>query len=344
MSIALSSGPAFCAAVKIARTIDFAAYTLRPGAAREALLAAARSGAAVRVRLERDPLDDGAGSLHCANADSVAILRSAGVDAALRDTGEPPVHMKAAVVDGVAWLDDRNWTGARETIVRDDESDDVARLARSLRGLDDSNGADGAPPPHLATTKATAQALEAALIEAAGRASLCIESESFGNGAIYDALLVRAKSQLSTRLLVAGREATAAGPAGDLERRRLTRLAALGVDVRTGTTGGRELDEKIAVAGLSGWVGSANATYAGGADGEQRDWGLASSDAQLVDALRAAFEANWRAATVFSEAGNKADGGAADINVDVAPADSASAVSKRLPQKIDPPDAFARCR
>ncbi len=301
VSIALSSGPAFCAAVKIARTVDFTAYILQPGAAREALIAAAHSGAAVRVRLERDPLDDATGSLHRANADSIRVLLSAGVDAAMRGAGEPAVHIKAAVVDGVAWLDDRNWTGGRETIVRDDDPDDSATLERALRGGDAANGghatngADRNPTAfgNLATTKATAQALEAALIAEAGRESLAVESESFGNGAIYAALLERAGSNVPTRLLVAGREATAFGPEGDLERRRLDRLASLGVEVRVGTSGNRELAEKLAVAGGQAWIGSANATYAGGAMGRQQDWGLTTSDPATVDGLRAAFEANW---------------------------------------------------
>lgn len=290
VSIALSSVSAFAAAVAAARTVDFCAYALGPGVARDALLAAARAGAHVRVRLERDPLDDAAGSLHAANAASVAALAALGADAELTSAGEPVLHMKAAIADGVAWLDDRNWAeDGRETILRDSDSDDVAAVGMALRG---QFGADG----HLRTTKAGAQALEFDVIRSAGAAPLCLESESFGSGGVYSALLARALAGGPTRLLVAGREAAEPGSRGSTELRRLERLAALGVQIRTGDPAGLDFDEKLAVAPAAAWVGSANATYAREAAGQQRDWGLLTRQPPLVDGLRAAFERNWSAA------------------------------------------------
>lgn len=295
VSITLSAVPVFAAELARARTVDLSTYTLRAGAVRDALVGAARSGATVRVRLERDPLDGGGQALHRANAEAVAALTAAGADAELTGTDEPVLHMKAAVVDGVAWLDDRNWVGrGRETVVRDSDPADVAAVAAALRGERDREG-------DLRTTKAGAQALELDVMHAAVNAPLAVESESFGGGSIYNALLARAQAGEPTRLLVAGREAAEAGPRGDSERRRLARLAALGVEVRTGRPGARELDEKLAVAPAAAWVGSANATYAFGAAGDQRDWGLATREPTLVDALRAAFEANWSDARPFHD-------------------------------------------
>jgi hypothetical protein len=295
VSINLSAVPVFAAALAAARTIDLSAYTLREGAVRDALAGAARAGAGVRVRLERDPLDDAAGTLHAVNAETVAALRAAGADAALTGAGEPVLHLKAALVDGVAWLDDRNWAGdAGETVIQDSDPDDVAAVGAALRG---GGGSDG----HLRTTKAGAQQLELDVVRAAGTSSLAVESESFGSGAIYNALLARARAGEPARLLVAGREAAECGPRGAAERRRLARLAALGVEVRTGDPGGRDFDEKLAVTSAAAWVGSANATYARGAAGEQRDWGLATRQKPLVDGLRAAFEGNWRAARALGD-------------------------------------------
>jgi hypothetical protein len=293
MSITLASIPAAAAAIARARSVSLTAYTLRDGAIRDALITAARSGADVRVRLERDPLDDGTGSLHAANDETVARLRAAGADAALTGPGEPVLHMKAAVVDGVAWLDDRNWAGdGPETLVRDADADDVAAVAAGIAG---KNGSDG----HLGTTKSRSQVLEADLIRAAGSAPLALESESFGSGQIYNALLHRAEAGLPTRLLVAGREAQEPGTHGDTERKRLARLQSLGVDVRTGNPRGLDYDEKLAVAGGRAWVGSTNATYARGAAGAQRDWGLATREPSLVDGLTREFERNWHAAATF---------------------------------------------
>jgi len=277
-----------------ARSIDLSSYTLRAGSVRDALILAAKNGARVRVRLEANPIDDAAGTLHAANADTIARLRAVGADAGVTAPGSPVMHMKAAVVDGVAWLDDRNWAGSgSETVIRDSDRDDVAAVADGLAG---GTGADG----HLRTHKGAAQYLEADVIARAGPAPLLVESESFGSGLIYNALLHRAQAHEPSRLIVAGREALQAGPRGDVERHRLARLASFGVDIRVGSGGDDDLDEKLAVAPGNAWVGSTNATYARAAAGEQLDWGLATRDPGLVDTLRARFERNWQLAKPLS--------------------------------------------
>ena len=288
VALSLESAGSLVAALAVAHRITLTAYTLREGPVRDALVAAAGRGADVTVRLERDPLDDERRTLHRANRETVTALRAAGGTASLTNRGEPTLHMKAAVVDGVAWLDDRNWAAdGPQRIVRDTDADDVAAVTSAVGGRP---GVDR----HLATTKAGALRLEADVIAHAGSAPLCVESESFGGGVIYDALLHRAKAGESTRLIVAGRE-VAESPGGR-EGKRLARLAALGVDVRVGDPQVGDLDEKFAVGGADAWVGSANATEAYGTDGAQRDWGLATRAPALVDDVRAAFERNWRAA------------------------------------------------
>jgi hypothetical protein len=291
--IALGTAAGFIRTLESARAIALTAYTLREGGVLDALVAAARRGAEVHVRLEGDPLDDAAGTLRTANAASIAALKAAGASAEATGPEEPVLHLKAAVVDGVAWLDDRNWaTGGAERILRDTDADDVAAVTAAVAG---GPGADG----HLATTKSGAQRLEADVIGGAGSAPLVVESESFGNGTIYNALLHRAQEHLPTRLIVAGREVAEAG--NRTERAHLAHLAALGVDVRVGDPKRGDLDEKLAVAGDDGWVGSANATYARGATGEQRDWGMATREPSIVDGLRSAFETNWNVARPIAE-------------------------------------------
>lgn len=293
--IALDTAAGFIRTLANARRIALTAYTLREGEVLDALVAAAGRGADVRVRLERDPLDDAAGTLHRANAAALAALRTAGANAEATAPGEPVLHLKAALVDGVAWLDDRNWAaGGAERILRDSDADDVAAVSSAVAG---GPGSDR----HLGTTKSGAQRLEADVIAGAGPAPLAVESESFGNGTIYNALLHRAEAHLATRLIVAGREAGEAG--SRTERARLARLAALGVDVRAGDPQRGDLDEKLAVAGRDAWVGSANATCARGAQGAQRDWGMATSEPPVVDGLRTAFERNWLAARPLAAIG-----------------------------------------
>jgi hypothetical protein len=285
--LSVATPSAFVAALGGAQRIELTAYTLRDGAVRDALVAAAARGADVRVRLERDPLDDDRGTLHRANAAAVAAIAAAGGHAALTGADEPVLHMKAALVDGGAWLDDRNWAGeGPERILHDTDADDVAAIASAVGG---GRGADG----HLATTKAGALRLEADVIAQAGSAPLVVESESFGGGPVYDALLHRAEAGLPTRLIVAGREV--AESAGGREGKRLQRLAALGTGVRVGDPARGDLDEKLAVAGADAWAGSANATDAHGPYGRQREWGIATQTPAVVADLRAAFERNWSA-------------------------------------------------
>jgi hypothetical protein len=301
--IALDTAAGFINTLASAQRIHLTAYILQRGKVLDALVAAARRGAEVEVRLERDPLDDPAGDLHRVNADALAKLRAAGANAKTTKPGEPVLHLKAAVVDGVAWLDDRNWAaGGAGRLVRDTAPADVAAVASAVAG---GPGADG----HLATTKAGAQQLEAAVIGQAGAGPLAVESESFGNGAIYNALLHRAQAHLPTRLIVAGREA--AQPSGGLERAHLQHLAALGVEVRLGNPKHGDLNEKLAVAAGSAWIGSTNATYARGQEAEQRDWGLTTRERPVVDGLRAAFERNWSAARPLAGAGGPSEYGSA---------------------------------
>jgi phosphatidylserine/phosphatidylglycerophosphate/cardiolipin synthase-like enzyme len=272
MNIALVSTADFVAALHSARHIELSSYTLHPGAVLGALDAAAKRGADVHVRLDGEPLG---AKLRIDNAAAVAELRAAGADARLTGEDEPQMHMKAAIVDGVTWLDDRNWAGtSNERIVRVDD------------------------PRAVATTKSDALELEASVIANAGTDELDVESESFGTGAIYSALLKRAEAHFPTRLIVAGREV--AEPRNVAERTCLAHLAALGVDVRVGNARAHDLNDKLAISSNNAWVGSANATYSGGPMGEQSDWGVASHDSQLVNGLRSAFEANWLSASTVA--------------------------------------------
>jgi len=275
----------FVRAVTSAHRIAFSAYHLTPdGPVRAALIDAAKHGIDVRILLEAAPYGDAGAQQAADNAATVAAVNAAGGHAELVGaTGQPAWHMKAAVVDGVAYLDDRNWAAdGKETILRDTDPDDVAVVERTLAGTPSRDG-------HVRTTKHDAIALETEVIRRAGDLPVAVETESFGLGAIYATLLHRAQAHQPTRLLVSNLEL--AEPTAGRERRALERLAAAGVAVRAVGN-----DEKIAVAGPDAWVGSANATYANGPAGAQVDWGLATRVPPLVAALRAAFERNWDAA------------------------------------------------
>lgn len=266
--ISLSSAPELLRAVQKAREVDFAAYILSPGMER-VLEDAARRGTLVRVRL--NGCFHGASALLRANRAEVRRLRAAHADARLihrRENDGPPLHLKAAVCDGIAYLDDCNWrAGGRDTIVR---------AGRSTRGV--------------ALDKRSALDAEAALLQNARHGTVEVETESAGYSPVYSALKRLAQHGLRCRLLVSkfGAQGTYAAAA--------RHLAEAGVDVRVADS-----DEKFALCGARGWIGSANATsyYL---HPDQLDWGARTSNPQLLHALHAKFARNWRTSKPLPQA------------------------------------------
>lgn len=285
--VTLSSTQAVLDALARSRTITLGAYMLRPGRIEDALLAAARRGAHVVVRIEGQPFGDPCGALLEANCRAVSALRKAGADAALTHeagSGDAPLHAKAIVADGTLFLDDRNWVNTgTSTVLRDVSRHDAAMVVDALAGAMD------APTPAFAVSKYDALASEAGLLQSAASGDdVIVESESFGayNPAYY-ALDHIAKQGLSPRLLVTARELQASTK----ERAALSRLALDGVRIRT--TGA---DEKCSLVGNQAWVGSANASAAFERP-DTIDWGVVTDNAQIVNRERRVFESRWQSAT-----------------------------------------------
>lgn len=265
------------AAVESARRIDFCAYFLPSPRVEQALEAAARRGAEVHVRLE-GRLFRGTRAMNARNSDALRRLRAAHADAKYVDraasTG-PGMHMKAAVCDAVAYLDDCNWN-VRDAVIRDDRSGDV----RAIRNASQLRSAGGTPS--LALNKRRALDLEAAVLLHAHPKRVDVETESLSSSAVTSAIRTLAGKGVRCRLLVSARELAQMRP-------DLLSLEKLGVQVRTVS-----VSEKLAIADRSrAWIGSANATspyY----NGDCIDWGLRTSDAHIADALQKRFNANWR--------------------------------------------------
>jgi len=252
--LSLASTADVLAALESARSVSFSAYVLHPGAVFDALDAAARRGAHVEVRVEASPYR--AGSLARLNARMVERLRRDGADARAEDG----VHTKELTVDGVAYLDDSNWLGRGDTIVRDADADD----------------------PGVATTKGAALALELRLIEGArGGDTIALETESFGNGPVSGALERAALRGANVRVLVAKRELRR----NERESTTIANLERAGIAVRA-----TDASEKFAVVAHATWVGSANATY-GAFD--QSDWGAIVEDSAIGEHCERAFETRW---------------------------------------------------
>ena len=166
----LTSTAAVVDQIAHARSIAAEAYTLH-GPVLFALEEAARRGACVRVRLEGRPFDDPKGRLAAENARLTGELRACGAQASLAHQ----LHAKALDLDGVLYLDEKNWQ-RNDLVVR--ESDTAEARA-------------------VATIKHEALAREAQLLADSGRGDgAVVESESFGCcNAVYGALSKLARSR-----------------------------------------------------------------------------------------------------------------------------------------------------
>jgi phospholipase D-like protein len=272
VAVSLSSVSHVLERIKRASDIAFGTYVLRPdGAVQKALLAAARRGARVAVTLPREPykIQDGT---HF-NAESARALRRAGAHVSILENERIRFHMKAAVCDGVAYLNGRNWTNrGGELVVADHDARDVALIRKALTRH--VTGSDRM----LTTRKDEALAREAALIRRSDGVPVIVESEHADASAVTDALRRHAATAPATLILGRFRNSTAA------ENALTASLRADGVDVReTGT------NEKLALAGKSAWIGSANATGAYLPGAGQIEWGLVTHRRSVVDAVAAAL-------------------------------------------------------
>lgn len=247
--------------VENAQEVSFAAYTLH-GPLLRALEDAARRGAHVVVELEGQPYGRGKRALARENANLINELCAAGADAKLTAL----IHAKTMSVDGTLYLDGKNWH-ACDVILREDDATEAATIPMDKRD---------------------ALALEAGMLASAKSSDgPIVETESFGVGnATYFALRALARSGAAPRLLVSKDDLRG----NARERSVLEHLAARGVCVRICAD-----SEKLAVAGSRAWLGSANATYAGGRFG-MSDWGVCSTNPAIVETVRKRLESEWRSA------------------------------------------------
>lgn len=283
MSITLSSHDAFVTALEGAHRITLSAYALTHDMADE-LSACGDHGAEVHVRLTAHLIGDASGARAAGAARVVADLRRHGVDAALASPGDSSPHVKAAMLDGVLWLDDRNFPRkGPDLVVRDDDPADACAATSWLDG-------SGAHSDRLTFTKHDALAQEAAAIAAAPHGEIDVSTEDIGTGAVEVALRGRLTAGDHVRLLVDRAECTSPSA-----RSALALLEKAGAEIRS-----HKALDKLAVTGDSAWMGSANATYPDPRTAAQSDWGLVTTQADAVVTLGQRFDEVWNAASPTS--------------------------------------------
>jgi nucleotide-binding universal stress UspA family protein len=273
VALSLSSVPDVIARIGDAHDVSFGSYFLPHGPMRDALVGAAERGAHVTVTLQADPYRNPDGKRD--NREAARLLSAAGAEVTLLRSTHVPFHLKAAVCDGVAYLDDRNWTAhGPEMVVADDDPHDVSIVQEAVRDARAGNDAT------LATRKDEALRREIQLVDTAGDAPVIVETERVRSSPLTDALRRHARSGAPTTLVVGRTRHHSRG-----ERSALRSLARDGVVVREGGT-----NEKLALVGSAAWIGSGNATGAWGRGAAQIEWGLVTRDASLVAAVRSALE------------------------------------------------------
>lgn len=279
MEISLRNHADVLAAIARASSVALSAYVLSAQSPLvRALTDAADRGARIAVTLDGAPYFGAAGPTDSPNPNLACAqtLRAHGATVELSASADPPVHLKAAVIDGRGFLDDRNWPASgRDTVVETDDPMAVDAIGDAIAGKPrDSND--------FALRKAAALELEAATIGSAGD-RIDVATESFGASALAAALGERARAGAAVRLEINAN--VLAGDVSGREHRALAKLAAAGVAIRAVGAA-----EKFAVSAGQVWLGSANATAAGG---EMLDWGVRSDDPRLAAALTRSFERSW---------------------------------------------------
>lgn len=279
--IAASSTGAMLDALRSAHRVTFSTWFLHDGPVERALVAAAERGARVQVRLDGF-LYGGTRAMMEGNRAAVRALRAAGADAKIvHRTGDgPALHMKAAVCDRVAFLDDCNWNGAQDTVLRDDNPRHV-RAIRQAAGWHDCIKAGT-----LSLTKADALDDERRVLSSTANCREAdVESEVLHPSGVTSALRALAARGVRCRVLVSAR-AFASDPA---TRATVRSLQHAGIGVHAARS-----SEKLAVLGEKrAWIGSAQATSTY-RDADEIDWSLHGSDSRFVRLVHARFNAHWR--------------------------------------------------
>ncbi len=281
--VSLSSTAEMLRAVHTAKNVTFSAYVMRRGSAiEEALKSAAAHGAHVSVRLNGFfNGHNGTAQMYADNVDAVAQLNNARVDARLvhyADNDGPSLHMKAVVCDRVAYLDDCNWVGRDETVVRDDNKTDVQAIQKAASYMHVNARL-------VQLSKARALKSEAALVRSSAD-GVDVIAEEVRSSPVFKALQKVARAHGNVRLLV-----SPDGVKGTY-RDAVEQLKGAGVRVRVS-----HRTEKFAVSRNGrAWIGSANATSLK-FDGDQVEWGLRTHNSTIVRALHSRFDAAWRDST-----------------------------------------------
>ncbi len=256
------------------KNIRFSTYLLSPSSTLEqALVNAAKGGATLEVSLPSDSYVQSLGDVYQEDMESAQSIEAAGGtvmwDAGTQSPDNEPLHAKLAIVDGVAYLDGRNWDSS-DVIVSETASADLTAIGNAI-ALTPTDS------PYLDTVKQDALALETTFVNDTPGTTIDFMTESFGAGNVANALIARAKAGATVHAIVLSSDTS------QTEDATLTQMQQAGIDVELNPASG---SEKLTIIGNSAWFGSSNATAG---SPYQIDWGAVFSSSSVLSTLQSNF-------------------------------------------------------
>lgn len=270
-------------AISAAHSVCFSAYVFT-SASFDALDAAAKAGAKVTVVLPNEESGLDTTDANALAADGATIVWDPGT------SPTHPLHAKLAIVDGVAYLDGRNWDTTDVTIT-DGVSADFTAIENALNLNPTSS-------TNLDTLKSNSVTREANYISGGSYSShptLRYMTESFGtdtdmNTALGNAALAGANVEI---IVLKSDES-----GNSTEQAALDALKADGAQVRLNPAGGSEKIALISNAS-TGWFGSANSTKFSTNGTNYIDWGMTVTNSSVLSSLQSYYDTTWASSTVY---------------------------------------------
>jgi cardiolipin synthase len=284
------SGPVLAAIGGARNSVEVVVYLLTDRSVIEALIAAHRRGAAVRVMLEADPYGSGPG-----NTAVYDQLQHAGVEVRWANPAFALTHEKAVVVDGqTALIMTLNlvysaFHGNREYGIL---TRDPAEVAEVLAGFNADWERQAFKPqaPSLLWSDVNTRRKLLEIIDGT-RTSLLLEQEALQDRELLRRLASAAGRGVDVRVITPPDE-----DKSDPNRQGREQLVAAGAGVRT--LEAPKMHAKIIVAdGSRAVVGSANITYS--SMDNNRELGIRVAEPEIVGRLGETFETDWAQAKPY---------------------------------------------
>lgn len=292
-TIAVVPFSTFSSALSAGTTICFSAYVFTSESF-QALDTAAKNGANETVILPQEEYSDDASDANQLAADGAHVIYDQG-------TSTPPLHAKLALVNGMAYLDGRNWDTS-DVVIADTYAADYTAIQNAL-ALDPTSSTN------LDTLKSIALAREANMITAAANGgslsgvTIRFMTESFSSGASNVISALESAAQAGATVEVVVLSSYVQGNSGEMSLLTTLQSPPYNMSVRLNPNSGSEKMTLISNQ-TTGWFGSSNATSSSSQSDNYIDWGLTVSDPTVLSDLQSYYDMTYAASTPYGSSGN----------------------------------------